>query len=85
MPTGWQSISAQSSSAASSVSDYAARCSGRAMRSSCPIRRRAMPISVANTGSDQPMRGAFKHIHAQVSLHAEGKRAWLARQRLLEV
>jgi len=42
MPTKWRSISLQSSKAASSDSDDAARGSGRAMRSSWPIRRRAM-------------------------------------------
>lgn len=45
MPTRWRSISVQSRSAASSVNE-GDRGSGRAMRSSCPIRRRAMPASV---------------------------------------
>jgi len=47
MPASVRSISCQSSRAASSESDYGARGSGRAMRSSCPIRRRAMPTSTS--------------------------------------
>ena len=45
MPTRARSISAQSSRAASPVNDDAARGSGRAMRSSCPIRRHAIATS----------------------------------------
>ena len=62
-----RSISAQSSSAASSDSDDAARGSGRAMRSSCPIRRRAMPTSAAKIRQRISRSSASKHIRAQVS------------------
>jgi hypothetical protein len=69
MPVSARSISAQSISAANSVSDDAALGSGRAMRSSCPIRRRAIARLPPMAPWNQSTPRRLKHIRAHVSLH----------------